>query len=148
MSAPSHVDVRGTRFAGALTALLATALAILANPWLGAILALILLVGASFGPKWNLWGALYRRLVAPRIAPPSPEHLEPSGPPRFANLLGGIFLGASAISLSVGWILAGQLLAGIVAFLAFLNAAFGVCVGCRLYGLLVLRPAVRAARRA
>ncbi len=118
------------------------------HPAIAATFALLLLLGAVLGPRWNLWSILYRALIAPRLTPPGPERLEPSGPPRFANLLGGVFLAAAAASMALDWLIAGQALAGIVGLLAFLNAATGLCVGCRLYGLLVLRPAVRAARRA
>lgn len=141
----ARVDVRGTRFAGALTAAASVAVVLWPHPLGAGALALLLLLGALLGPRWNLWGVLYRRLVAPRLAPPGPERLEPAGPPRFANLLGGAFLAASAGSLAAGWAPAGVLLAGVVGLLALLNAATGFCLGCRLYGLLVLRPGARRA---
>jgi hypothetical protein len=131
------VDVRATRFAGALTMVGGAVAAVFALWWLAAALALVLLLSAWGGPRLNLWGFLYRRLVAPRLSRPTPAQLEPQRPPRFANLLGGLFLSGAAVAGLLGAVWLTVVLAGIVSFLALLNAAFGYCLGCRMYGVLV-----------
>lgn len=136
-----QADVRATRFGAALTATLAATGAALANPWLAAALAALLLAGAAWGGRGNLWGVAYRAWVAPRLPRPTPAQLEPEAAPRFANLLGGLMAAGAAATLLAGLAAVGILLLGVVAALALLNAAVGVCLGCRLYGLLVLRRA-------
>lgn len=135
-----YVDVRGTRFGGALTLIFAS-LAIAFQSWLLAAATTAVLFSAAWGgARWNLWGLLYRLMLSRRLAAPTVEEREPDRPPRFANLLGGLFLmaaGALWLLQQPGAAVAASILASIVAILAFLNAAFGFCVGCRLYGVLV-----------
>lgn len=147
-----RVDVRGTRFAGLLTTTVAiaalgvTGLPLVATS-LTALLAAILLAGAFGGSSWNLWSHTYRVTLRPRLPPARPDHLEPAAAPRFASLVGGVFLVGATVAhaVQVAWL--GAALVAIVAVLAALNATTGLCVGCRLYGVLVLRPRTRAAAR-
>ncbi len=139
---PSHlhtrVDPRGVRFAGVLSTLVAASAAVLLQPWIALVGAVILLAGAWGGQHLNLWSYIYKAAVRPALGPP--PYLEPETPARFAQLLGGLFLAfASAAFLAGGvGIFVGAALAGIVAVLAFINAAFGVCIGCRMYGILLM----------
>lgn len=141
----SLVDVRATRFGGAWTALVATTVILLAT-WdavaaLGAavFLTLVLTLG-TLAPRLNLWGVLYRHTLRRVLDPPTPAQLEPVALPRFANLLGALFVGAASLAGILGstpWLVA---LTAIVGALAAINATTGFCLGCRLYGFLVLRP--------
>lgn len=134
----AFVDPRGTRFGGALT-LLATLAALLSSSWVAVGAAsLILLAAAVGGNRFNLWSYAYRWTLRPRLKPP--EYLEPAAPPRFAQLLGGLFLSGAAVAFALGAAVWGFVLGGVVAALSFVNAAFDFCVGCRLYGLLVRLP--------
>ncbi len=56
-------------------------------------------------------------------------------PPRFANLVGAVFLTAATIAYATGLITFGAVLGGIVAALALLAAATGFCSGCEAYKL-------------
>lgn len=81
---------------------------------------------------------LFARLVAPRLGPVTER--EPVAPLRFAQLVGLVFavIGVAGFALApaVGLIATAFALAA-----AFLNAAFGICLGCQLYPLVVrLRP--------
>ena len=74
--------------------------------------------------------------MRPRLAPPA--ELEDPAPPRFAQAVG---LGFALVALAgylVGAPLLGALATGAALAAAFLNAAFGFCLGCELY-LLILR---------
>ena len=61
--------------------------------------------------------------------------LEDSRPPRFANLVGAVFLSAAAAFYGSGFRIAGAVLGALVAALALLAAATGFCTGCEVYKL-------------
>ena len=56
--------------------------------------------------------------------------------PRFANIIGAVFLTVSSVLLYAGYSTIGWALALIVAALALLAATTGLCVGCEMYVLL------------
>jgi hypothetical protein len=59
--------------------------------------------------------------------------IEDSRPPRFANLVGAIFLTTATLLFLVGLTTAGWALTLIVTALASLAAISGICVGCEMY---------------
>lgn len=99
----------------------------------------LLIVAALFA--WSLvsagthpFSALFRRVVRPRLAPPT--EWEDARPPRFAQGVGLFVVGVGLVLHLIGvpWAL---VIAGAAAFVAaFLNAAFGFCLGCEMYLLL------------
>jgi molybdopterin converting factor small subunit len=92
--------------------------------------ALLMLVGtARSRPAFGwFYGWLRRaRVLRPDVASDNPE------PHRFAQLLGGVFLGFASIAFALGWAAGGWLLAGLVVLLAGLNLFAGICVGCAIY---------------
>lgn len=97
------------------------------------VVALLFLWGV-LSPRTAPWGVLYRRAVQPRLAPPA--ELEDPRPPRFAQGVGLLVtvIGLALHLLGVPWALPIAAAAAFVA--AFLNAAFGFCLGCQLYLLL------------
>ncbi|MET8908744.1 DUF4395 domain-containing protein [Micromonospora sp. NPDC004551] len=124
------LDPRGPRFAAALTTVVLAAALVTGSGWLVLAQAVVFALTAV-DPRRGPYGLLFRALVAPRLAPPA--ELEPVAPVRFAQLVGLAFAAAGA----VGW-LAGVPLLGLVATAAalaaaFLNAAFGLCLGCEGY---------------
>ena len=106
------------------------------------LLAIVLLVG-TFAPQYALLKQLYFRVLKPRgIVKPRPVQDRPE-PHNFAQGLGGVFLAvASAFLLPVPVI--GLALALLVAVLAFVNLAFGYCLGCQIYFQLGKRGLIRA----
>ncbi|MBD3943678.1 DUF4395 domain-containing protein [Microbacterium sp. NEAU-LLC] len=110
------------------------------------LLAAILFLWGVAWPRTAPWGVLYRKAVAPRLAPPT--EWEDARPPRFAQ---GVGLFVSVIGLvlqlfGVPWALP---IAAAMAFVAaFLNAVFGLCLGCQLYLLLQRAGIVGRARPA
>ena len=95
------------------------------------LLAIVLLVG-TFAPQLALFKQLYFKVLKPRgIVKPRPVQDRPE-PHNFAQGLGGVFLGvASAFLIPVPFI--GLALALLVAVLAFVNLAFGYCLGCQIF---------------
>jgi hypothetical protein len=104
----------------------------------------LLFLWSVLSPRTAPWGVLYRRLVQPRLAPP--RELEDPRPPRFAQGVGLFvsFVGLVLHVVGVPWALP---IAAAAAFLAaFLNAVFGLCLGCQLY-LLLQRAGIVGRRR-
>lgn len=145
------VDPRGPRFAASVTALLLLAtvglgLAGAPGTGLGARLAqpgfLLLLVlavlfawSAARGVGSGPWAVVFRRAIRPRLA--APAEWEDARPPRFAQLIGLVVTAAGVVLHVVGVPGAVPAAAAIAFLAAFLNAAFGLCLGCELYLLLV-----------
>lgn len=97
----------------------------------------LLFLWSVLSPRTAPWGVLYRRLIQPRLKPPT--ELEDPRPPRFAQGVGlfVVTIGLVLQLIGVPWALP---IAAAAAFIAaFLNAAFGLCLGCQLY--LVLQRA-------
>ncbi|MEN9620633.1 MAG: hypothetical protein RL499_826 [Actinomycetota bacterium] len=150
-SQPFGIDPRGPRFGASITAvlLLIVVLLGLTEP-LGADLvaralqpsALLLTVivalfawGAFAGIEKHPYGAIYRRLIAPRLAPPTER--EHPAPPTFAQLV-GLLVTATGLVLHLAGVPGALVVAASAAFIAaFLNAVFAYCLGCQLYVLLV-----------
>jgi hypothetical protein len=134
------IDSRAPRFNQAVIGSLAL-VAFLTGFWpLLALLALQLAVGLTLGRRWCLPCLAYFELVQPRFGE---GPIEDSRPPRFANLVGFVVLGAASLLLALGYETVGWLLGLLVAGLALLAAATGLCVGCELYR---LRARVRGIR--
>lgn len=144
MSDTSHtsVDPRGPRFSAGITAALLLVVVILglggaATAALGLLVALAALFawGAFAGVARHPFGLLFKAVIRPRLAPPS--ELEDSRPPTFAQGVGLVVTLAGVILALFGLPLAVPIAAGAAFIAAFLNAAFGYCLGCQLYVLLV-----------
>ncbi|MGN7859735.1 DUF4395 domain-containing protein [Microbacterium sp. 22303] len=142
MTAPAGIDPRGPRFAAWITSallLIATLVGLTSPPFNLPAFLLTLVIAALFlwgvlSPRTQPWGVLFRTLVRPRLAPPFA--LEDPRPPRFAQGVGlfVVTVGLILHLLGVPWALP---IATAMAFVAaFLNAAFGLCLGCQLYLLL------------
>jgi Domain of unknown function (DUF4395) len=73
---------------------------------------------------------LYKHVILRTgLVHPNPRAEDPA-PHRFAQVVGGAFLMASAVLLLVGASVAGWILAWIVVALALTNLVFGFCAGC------------------
>jgi hypothetical protein len=110
--------------------------------WLLAALAAQLVVGLSIGRRFCLPCLAYFELVQPRFGE---GPLEDARPPRFANLVGAVFLTAASVFYAAGLGVPGAALGAFVAGLALLAAATGFCTGCEAYklgSLLIGRPFV------
>lgn len=131
------IDPRGPRFAAAISAgILASAVVLSDGPAgvvLLAVAALLFAIGVVRGPQHSVQGWLFRRWVRPRLAPPA--ELEDAAPPRFAL---GVGLGVSLVGLVLAPVSSVAVLvaAAFALVAAFLNAAFGFCLGCEMYLLL------------
>ncbi len=130
MSAPTiartGVDPRGPRF-GALVTTLVLAVVLATHLWpLLALQAVVFALGAigrsPYAPAW--------KFLRPHLGLEAPTDLEDPRPLRFAQLVGLAFAvvgllssGTPVFTVAVAFALAA----------AFLNGAFGLCLGCELY---------------
>ncbi len=95
------------------------------------LLAVVLLLG-TFAPRLALFKQLYFKVLKPRgIVKPQPVQDRPE-PHNFAQGMGGVVLSISSVLL-LAFPVAGLALALLVAVLAFVNVAFGFCLGCQIY---------------
>lgn len=125
------IDPRGQRFAAALTTLVLAAVLLTGSTRLLLAQAAVFVVGVLAGPARTPYAWLYRTVRRPRLGPP--RQVEDAAPPRFAQLCGLAF---SAVALLGAALAAPVLTTAAVALAlaaAFLNAAFGFCLGCEVY---------------
>ena len=144
-----YVDPRGPRFGAAITTVVLAAVLITSSGWLLAAQAVVFGIGAFTGLRYAPYGVLYRRLVAPRLSPPT--ELEAEAPPRFAQGVGFGFAVVGAIGYLAGITPLGVVATAFALAAAFLNAAFDFCLGCEVHLRLVRvlgRPVVRYVPRA
>ena len=126
------IDSRGPRFNQATIGTLSLLAVVTGWWWILAILAAQLWIGLSIGRRFCLPCLAYFELIQPRFGEGA---LEDSRPPRFANLIGAVFLSAGSVVYGAGFTVAGAALGGLVAGLALLAAATGFCTGCEAYKL-------------
>jgi hypothetical protein len=126
------IDSRAPRFNQATIGIVAALAVATGWWWLLALAAGQLVVGLTLGRRFCLACVAYFELVQPRFGE---GPLEDSRPPRFANLVGAVFLGAASVAYAADFDLLGAVLGGIVAVLALLAAATGFCTGCEAYKL-------------
>jgi hypothetical protein len=124
------LDPRGPRFAAAVTTLVLVAILVTGSGWLALAQAAVFAVSA-LSPRYAPYGWLYRVALAPRLG--RPRELEPAVPVRFAQLVWLIFTLASAAGYLSGVAVVGLVFAAFALIAAFLNAAFGLCLGCEVY---------------
>ncbi|RHA43092.1 DUF4395 domain-containing protein [Cellulomonas rhizosphaerae] len=143
--APAGIDPRGPRVGAGITAVLLIVVLLLPSPASVVVLAVVVAsfaLGAVRGVGGTWQGAVYRRLVRPRLA--APTELEDPRPPRFAQLVGLVITGLGLLLALFGVAWAVPVAAALALVAAFLNAVFGLCLGCEMY-LLGVRLRSRAA---
>jgi len=127
------IDSRGPRTNQAIVGVGALIAFLLQQEWIIVLLALQLIVGLTLGRRFCLPCRLWFDVLQPRLGEGT---IEDARVPRFANIIGAVFLTVSSILLYAGSSSIGWGLALIVAALALLAATTGVCVGCEMYMLI------------
>jgi hypothetical protein len=126
-----EIDPRGPRFGAAITTAVLAAVLITGSAWLLGAQLLVFAIGAVAGLRYAPYGIVYRRLVRPRLGPPS--HTEPEAPPRFSQGVGMAFALAGVLGYALGADPVGIVFTAFALVAAFLNAAFDYCLGCQVY---------------
>jgi len=133
-----QIDPRGPRFGALITTGVLVIVLITSSAWLLAAQAVVFGVGAVFGLRYAPYGVIFRALIRPRLGPP--EELEDEAPPRFAQGVGLLMAVIGVIGYATGLTPLGIVASALALIAAFLNGAFGLCLGCELY-LLIRRIA-------
>ena len=138
-----ELDPRGQRFAAALTSVVLVAVLATGWGWL-ALAQTIVFAITAINPKQGPYAYVYRALILPRLGPPAER--EPAAPVRFAQTVGFTFLAVATVGYLTGLTALGVVFTAFGLLAAFLNAAFGLCLGCEAY-LLIKRLELRGVRR-
>jgi len=126
------IDARAPRFNQAVVGTVSALAVVTGWWWLLTLLAAQLVAGLTLGRRFCLPCLVYFELVQPVFGE---GRLEDARPPRFANMVGAAFLSAASLFYVVGVDVIGAVLGVLVACLALLAAAAGVCAGCEAYKL-------------
>ncbi|MET7338066.1 DUF4395 domain-containing protein [Nonomuraea sp. NPDC005650] len=131
-----RADPRALRFGAAITTLVLALVLVTGTAWLLAVQAVVFALGVVSRSPYTM---LFRSLVKS-----APKETEDARPPRFAQAVGLVFAVAGLVGYLTG-ITPLALVATAAALLAaFLNAAFGFCLGCEMY--LLIRRLLPAAK--
>lgn len=139
ITGPQQVDVRGPRFTAWVTTvviiatLIASAFSNVAAAVILGLQAVVFAIGAAGGPRQHPYGRIFATFVAPRLGPVTDR--EPVPPLKFAQLVGFLFAVVGAAGFAFGLPALGLTATAFALVAAFLNAAFGICLGCQLYPL-------------
>jgi dipeptide/tripeptide permease len=131
----AQIDPRGPRFAATVTTVV-LAVALLAAPStltvvLLAVQAVLFALGAGLGLARTPYGWFFKSFIRPRLGPAG--ELEDAAPPRFAQGVGLAFAVVALVGYLAGVPLLGTIATGFALAAAFLNAAFGLCLGCEVF---------------
>lgn len=127
------IDRNGHRFGAALSMVVLLVAYLLEWDATLPVMAGVLAVGPLFGLRYSPLGATYR-IAKKTLRLKIPVVPEEEAPPRFAQLMGLIFLGLATVSLygldsrTLAWTFG-----LIVAALQALLGVTGICVGCEIY---------------
>jgi hypothetical protein len=132
---PRIVDEVAVRMVAAVVAA-ASVLALLTGwAWVVALLAYGFSARVAAGPRLSPLALLVTRVVRPRLR--LAERPTPGPPKRFAQAMGAAMTTTATVLLLGFGAPAGWWLVGAVAVAATLESALGLCVGCRIFALLM-----------
>lgn len=133
---PDPVNEVSARLVAGGVVLMSLAAIAVDAPWLTLVIAYGFVARVLTGPTLSPLGQLATRVVTPALGLP-PRHV-PGPPKRFAQGIGAAFSLTAAV-LAVGLGLRGAAAAVLVALAAAatLEAAFGYCLGCRVFAALM-----------
>lgn len=132
LSFPNPVNETSARLVAGSVAVLAVVTIAFQQGWLIPVLAYGFVARALTGPTLSPLGQLATRVVTPRL--PVRHRYAPGPAKRFAQSIGAAFtLTATVLFYAAGSHVAAFALLGVLAVFASLEAALGVCVGCRVF---------------
>ena len=137
---PDQVDVRGPRFTAWVTTavIVATLIVSAFSPIAAAVIlglqTVVFAIGAVGGPRKHPYGRIFAAFVAPRLGPVTEREPVPPLQVRAAGRIPVRGRRHHRIRRRVDHCSDSSLTA-FALFAAFLNAAFGICLGCQLYPL-------------
>ena len=131
---PAIVHEKAARVVAGLVVLVA-ALALLTGwLWLSAVLAVGFALRVASGPRFDPFGQLATKVIAPRLGEPV---MVPGPPKRFAQAIGLVLTLVATGFLVAGLPAVTTALLAILLVFATLESALGFCAGCYAFGLLM-----------
>jgi hypothetical protein len=135
-SFPNPVNDYAARTVATGVVVLCVAAIAFRQPWLLVPLTYGFWARLATGPKLSPLGQVATRVIAPRL--PVEPKLVPGPPKRFAQAIGVLFSSTAMILwFGFGLSTAALVVVGLLAAAAFLEAAFGLCLGCMTFGALM-----------
>jgi hypothetical protein len=125
------IDPRGLRFAAWATTLVLAVVLLTGNAWLLAAQAVVFALGTRGANPYALFWKHGLPELGLKRTPPA--ELEDARPPRFAQLVGLVFALVGVVGFVAGLPALGLIATAAALSAAFLNAAFGICLGCEMY---------------
>jgi hypothetical protein len=136
LSFPDPVNEVSARLVAAGVVVMAVATIAFDLRWMTLVLAYGFVARVLTGPKLSPLGQLVTRVITPRL--PVEARWVPGPPKRFAQGVGVAFsVTAAVLTFGVDAFGAAQVVLGMLAAAAFLEAALGLCLGCRAFALLM-----------
>ena len=135
-SFPNPVNEVSARLVAGGVVLIAIAAIVSAQPWIFLVLAYGFVARVLTGPTLSPLGQFVTRVVTPAL--PFDEKLVPGPPKRFAQGIGAIFSVTAAL-LVIGFdqVGAASIVLAVLTAFAILESVVGVCVGCKVFALLM-----------
>jgi hypothetical protein len=135
-SFPNPVNEVAARAVAAGVVVMAVCALAFRQYWLLIPLAYGFLARVFTGPKLSPLGQMATKVVAPRLS--ERARLVPGPPKRFAQAIGAtLTVAASVLYFGFGAVGAAQVLLAMLVVAAFLEAALAVCLGCKIFAVLM-----------
>ena len=138
------IDARGPRYTAAISTIVLLAALVTESKLIIGFQFAVFLSAVLFGLRRSIYGFIYRNLIKPRLSGPVPSENEAA--PRFAQLVGALFAATALLGGVTGNTTVFLIATSFALGAAFLNAAFGFCLGCQFY-LILLRAKSRITSR-
>jgi len=130
----NQINEKAARVNGALTVALLVVFILTPFKWIAPVLCVDFFIRGFLKPKFSPLAAISKTIL--KICKSAPK-MTNAGPKLFAAKLGCIFsIIVTGLTYS-GLQLPAVIVAGVFAFFAFLEAAFGFCVACKVYPILL-----------
>ena len=126
-----EIDVRGPRFSAVLTFVLLSLAFLFHSGLILAVQTVVFLIGAFRGPHKSPFGILFAKVIKPLLSPTT--QTEDSRPPQFAQSVGAFFGVVGLLGFVIGSSAIFTIATGFALAASFLNAFFGLCLGCKVY---------------
>jgi hypothetical protein len=131
-SFPNPVNETSARLVAGPVAVVALLTIAFQQGWLIPVLAYGFVARTLTGPKLSPLGLVATRFVTPRLQ--VPHRYSPGPAKRFAQAIGAVFtVTATILYYAAGQHTAAFALVGVIVVFASLEAAFGLCVGCKTF---------------
>jgi hypothetical protein len=128
---PTEVNDTSARIVATGAVLMAAGYAITGWSWLLLPLTYGFLARVASGPTFSPLARLATQVITPRL--PGTHRIVPGPPKRFAQGIGALFSVTASVLFLLDFGTASRWVAAALAGPAFLEAAFGFCVGCKMF---------------